>query len=140
MRHTDFRRNVPAHYSLIGLTLALSAGSATAVHADENSGFIEGSTATLNLRNAYINRNFVNPAYPNSAAPQNKAQEWTQNFILDARSGYTPGPVGFGVDVLGLYSQKLDGGKGTAGTQLLPVHGDGEPADNFGRLGVAAKA
>ncbi|MNF80249.1 Porin-like protein NicP precursor [compost metagenome] len=140
MRHTRFSRNVPAPYSLIGLALALSAGSATVAHADENSGFIEGSTATLNLRNAYINRNFVNPAYPNSAAPQNKAEEWTQNFILDARSGYTPGPVGFGVDVLGLYSQKLDGGKGTAGTQLLPVHDDGRPADNFGRLGVAAKA
>ena len=140
MRHTPFRRNVPAQYSLIGLALALGAGSTTVVHADENSGFIEGATATLNLRNAYINRNFVNPAYPTSAAPQNKAEEWTQNFILDARSGYTQGPVGFGVDVLGLYSQKLDGGKGTRGTQLLPVHGDGRPADDFGRLGVAAKA
>jgi len=140
MRHTCLRRNVPAHYSLIGLTLALGAASASLVQADENSGFIEGSTATLNLRNAYFNRNFVNPAYPTSAAPQNKAEEWTQSFILDARSGYTQGPVGLGVDVLGLYSQKLDGGKGTAGTQLLPVHDDGRPADNFGRLGVAAKA
>lgn len=140
MRHTCLRRNVPAHYSLIGLTLALGAVSASLVQADENSGFIEGSTATLNLRNAYFNRNFVNPAYPTSAAPQNKAEEWTQSFILDARSGYTQGPVGLGVDVLGLYSQKLDGGKGTAGTQLLPVHDDGRPADNFGRLGVAAKA
>ena len=39
-----------------------------------------------------------------------------------------------------MYSQKLDGGKGTAGTQLLPTGSDGEPAKNFGRLGVAAKA
>lgn len=140
MRRTIFHRNELAHHSLIGLTLAISAGSTAIVHADENSGFIEGATASLNLRNAYFNRNFVNPAYPNSAAPQNKAQEWTQNFILDARSGYTPGPIGFGVDVLGLYSQKLDGGKGTGGTQLLPIHDDGRPADNFGRLGVAAKA
>lgn len=140
MHPTVFRRNVPAHYTLIRLTLALSAASATVAHADENSGFIEGATSTLTLRNAYINRNFVNPAYPNAAAPQNKAEEWTQNFILDTRSGYTQGPVGFGVDVLGLYSQKLDGGKGTGGTQLLPIHDDGRPADNFGRLGVAAKA
>ncbi|MCB1655701.1 MAG: OprD family porin, partial [Pseudomonadales bacterium] len=85
--------------------------------------------------NAYINRNFTNPDYP-----QSKAEEWTQNFILDVKSGFTQGTVGFGIDVLGLYSQKLDGGKGTVGTQLLPTHGDGEPADNFGRLGVAAKA
>ncbi|MVV51705.1 OprD family porin [Pseudomonas sp. PB120] len=98
-------------------------------------GFLEDASANLNLRNFYINRNYTNPAYP-----QGKAEEWTQNFILDARSGFTQGFVGFGVDVLGLYSQKLDGGKGTGGTQLLPIHDDGRPADNFGRLGVALKA
>ncbi|MCF5010366.1 outer membrane porin, OprD family, partial [Pseudomonas lactis] len=97
-------------------------------------GFIDDAKATLNLRNAYFNRNFTNPTNP-----QGKAEEWTQNFILDAKSGFTQGTVGFGIDVLGLYSQKLDGGKGTAGTQLLPVHDDGRPADNFGRLGVALK-
>jgi hypothetical protein len=98
-------------------------------------GFIDDTKATLNFRNAYFNRNFTNPDNA-----QGKAEEWTQNFILDVKSGYTPGPVGFGVDVLGLYSLKLDGGKGTAGTQLLPVHREGNPADDFGRLGVAAKA
>ena len=98
-------------------------------------GFIDDSTATLTFRNAYINRNMTN-----SNNPQNKAEEWTQNFILDAKSGFTQGTVGFGVDVLGTYSLKLDGGKGTAGTQLLPIHDDGRPADDFGRLGVAAKA
>ena len=103
-------------------------------------GFIDDTKATLTLRNAYINRNYTNPDYPNSRAPQSKAEEWTQNFILDVKSGFTQGSVGFGVDVLGMYSQKLDGGKGTAGTQLLPTGSDGEPAKNFGRLGVAAKA
>jgi hypothetical protein len=98
-------------------------------------GFVEDAKASLNLRNFYINRNFVDPANP-----QGKAEEWTQSFILDARSGFTQGLVGFGVDVLGLYSVKLDGGKGTAGTHLLPVHDDGRPADDFGRLGVALKA
>jgi hypothetical protein len=44
------------------------------------------------------------------------------------------------MDVLGLYSVKLDGGRGTGGTQLLPLDHDGRPADNFGRLGVAFKA
>ena len=98
-------------------------------------GFIDDSTATLTFRNAYINRNMTN-----DNNQQNKAEEWTQNFILDAKSGFTQGTVGFGVDVLGTYSLKLDGGKGTAGTQLLPIHDDGRPADDFGRLGVAAKA
>ena len=103
-------------------------------------GFVDDTKATLNLRNAYFNRNFTNPSYPSSTAPQGKAEEWTQSFILDAKSGYTQGVVGFGVDVLGMYSVKLDGGKGTGGTQLLPIHSDGRPADDFGRLGVAAKA
>ncbi len=109
--------------------LALTTGGAMA------EGFVDDAKASLTLRNFYINRNFVDPAYP-----QGKAEEWTQNFIFDARSGYTAGVVGFGVDVLGLYSVKLDGGKGTANTQLLPVHDDGRPADDFGRLGVALKA
>lgn len=98
-------------------------------------GFVDDAKGSLNLRNFYINRNFVDGRYP-----QAKAEEWTQSFILDARSGFTQGTVGFGLDVLGLYSQKLDGGKGTANTQLLPVHDDGRPADDFGRLGVALKA
>ncbi|MFP5425578.1 MAG: OprD family porin [Gammaproteobacteria bacterium] len=96
---------------------------------------VDDSTATLNLRNFYHNRNFVDPAYP-----QAKAEEWTQSFVFDLRSGFTQGTVGLGVDVLGLYALKLDGGQGTAATQLLPVHADGSPADDFGRLGVALKA
>jgi hypothetical protein len=43
------------------------------------------------------------------------------------QSGFTQGTVGFGLDVLGLYSQKLDGGKGTGGTQLLPIHDGARP-------------
>jgi hypothetical protein len=35
---------------------------------------------------------------------------------------------------------KLDGGRGTRNTGLLPVHDDGRPADNYGRLAVAGKA
>lgn len=97
-------------------------------------GFVEDAQVDANFRNYYINRNFTESTYP-----QAKAQEWTQSIIVDARSGFTGGTVGFGLDALGLYSQKLDGGKGTTNTQLLPVHGDGRPADDFGRLAVAAK-
>ena len=97
-------------------------------------GFVDDAKATLNLRNAYFNRNFVN-----DNAAQGKAEEWTQSFILDTKSGFTQGPVGFGVDALGLLSIKLDGGKGTRGTGLLPVGSDGDPVDDFGRLAVAGK-
>ena len=117
--------------SLIAIALA----SATLPALAEESGFVEGAKVNLNLRNFYINRNFTNPT-----KAQGKAEEWTQSFILDAKSGFTQGTVGFGMDVLGLYSVKLDGGKGTGGTQLLPLDHDGRPADNFGRTNVAFKA
>ncbi|CAH0316483.1 Porin-like protein NicP [Pseudomonas sp. Bi123] len=117
--------------SLIAIALAGVALPALA----EEAGFVEGAKVNLNLRNFYINRNFTNPT-----KSQGKAEEWTQSFILDAKSGFTQGTVGFGMDVLGLYSVKLDGGKGTGGTQLLPLDHDGRPADNFGRANVAFKA
>jgi len=96
--------------------------------------FLDDAKGTLTLRNFYIHRNFVD-----DGATRSKAEEWTQSFILDLQSGYTEGPIGFGIDVLGLWSVKLDGGKGTSGTQLLPVGKDGDPADQFGRLAVAGK-
>ena len=121
----------PARHLFPGLLVMSCALPALATEG----GFVEDAKVGLNLRNFYINRNFVDPDNA-----QGKAEEWTQSFILDAKSGFTQGTVGFGVDVLGLYSVKLDGGKGTAGTHLLPVHDDGRPADDFGRLGVALKA
>lgn len=97
-------------------------------------GIFEDAKVSANFRNYYINRNFTESAYP-----QAKAEEWTQSVIMDARSGFTSGTVGFGFDAIGLYSQKLDGGKGTTNTQLLPVHDGGRPADDFGRLALAVK-
>ncbi len=124
----------PVPYTLPAVIALAIAGLALPASAEEG-GFVEGAKVNLNLRNFYINRNFTNPT-----KAQGKAEEWTQSFILDARSGFTQGTVGFGMDVLGLYSIKLDGGKGTGGTQLLPLDHDGRPADNFGRTNVAFKA
>jgi hypothetical protein len=100
-----------------------------------DSGFVEDSTAALTLRNFYINRNFVS-----DNATHSKAEEWSQAFILNSKSGFTQGPVGFGVDAIGMFAVKLDGGRGTRGAQLLPVHDDGRPADDYGRLAIAGKA
>ncbi|SIR76320.1 outer membrane porin, OprD family [Pseudomonas sp. B10] len=124
----------PVPHTLPAVIALAIAGLALPASAEEG-GFVEGAKVNLNLRNFYINRNFTNPT-----KAQGKAEEWTQSFILDARSGFTQGTVGFGMDVLGLYSVKLDGGKGTGGTQLLPLDHDGRPADNFGRTNVAFKA
>lgn len=96
-------------------------------------GFIEDTESRLALRNYFINRNYVQDA------ETSKAQAWTQAFMLDTTSGFTQGTVGFGVDVRGLLAIKLDGGRGTGGTDLLPIHDDGSQADSFGRLAIAGK-
>ncbi|WP_263262549.1 OprD family porin [Pseudomonas sp. RIT-PI-S] len=136
--HSSFARNKGFGLALLGLAVSAAALPTAAAE----SGFLEDTKATLNLRNFYFDRNFVDNG-PSVAVPgatkRGAASEWTQSFILDAKSGFTQGTVGFGVDVLGMFSVKLDGGRGTYGTQLLPVHDGNVPADDFGRLGVAGK-
>jgi len=123
----------PLSAAVFAGTLSMALGIPAAAHAAD--GFVDGTKITVNARNFYINREFRDDSINRA-----KAEEWTQSFILNIQSGYTPGPVGFGVDVLAGLAVKLDGGRGTYGTGLLPRHSDGRPADDFGRLGVAAKA
>ena len=129
---------------LLPSALALAVIAALPVGAQAG-GFVEDAKVSLNLRNYYFNRNYLNGTDPmigpaTDRQRQGQAEGWTQSFILDARSGYTEGTVGFGLDVLGLYSIKLDGNRGAANTQLMPIHDDGQAADQFGRTAVAAKA
>lgn len=99
-------------------------------------GFIEDASATLTARNYYFSRDFSDIVGPNR---QSKAEEWAQGFILNLKSGYTPGPVGFGVDAIGLLGIKLDSSPDRVNTGLLPTRESGKAADDYSRLGVAAK-
>lgn len=111
-----------------------------AAHAE---GFVEDAKVNLGLRNYYFNRNYLNGTDPVvNGERQGQASGWTQSFILDARSGYTAGTVGFGIDVLGMYAVKLDGSANTSNSGLLPEHGPAgnrNVPDEFGRTAVAAK-
>lgn len=98
-----------------------------------HAGFVEDSSATLTTTNIYLNRDF------REGDGQNKREEWGQGFWLDIQSGYTEGPVGVGLDALGLLGVKLDSGGGRTGTDLLPVQDDGGTPDEFSRLGLIAK-
>ncbi|WP_413043800.1 OprD family porin [Pseudomonas sp. YJ42] len=133
MKHLN--HNTRADRILVPTLLAASI-AALAPLAASAEGFVDDTKITVNARNFYIGREFRD----DSITDRSKAEEWTQSFILNIQSGYTPGPAGFGVDVLAGLAVKLDGGGGTYGTGLLPRHSDGRPADDFGRLGVAAKA
>lgn len=97
-------------------------------------GFVDDSHAELALRNYYFDRNYL------GQTPQAAAREWAQGFILNINSGFSDGPVGFGLDAKGMLGVKLDSSPDRAGTGLLPfdrvTH---EPADSYSELGLTGK-
>ncbi|UVE48174.1 OprD family porin [Pseudomonas chlororaphis] len=117
--------------SLAAASLALGTGLPAWA---EDGDFFKDAKTDLVLRNYYFNRDFRDPG-----AAKSKVEEWAQGFILKFNSGYTPGVVGFGLDGIAMFGVKLDSGRGTSGSELLPMHDDGRAADNYGRAGVAAK-
>jgi hypothetical protein len=124
MRKTSLALAVAA--STLGLSLSQVA------YAD----LIGDSTATLEARNFYFNRDFRDSANTSS----HKSEEWAQGFILRANSGFTEGTVGFGADAIGMFGFKLDSGDGTAGSGLLVPDGSSKGSqDNNSDLAVAAK-
>lgn len=109
----------------------LAAGLSTGASA----AFVEDSSANLQMRNFYFDRDF------HDGPGQSQAQEWAQGFILRMKSGYTDGPVGFGLDATGMAGYKLDSGPGRSGTGLLPRDPlTKEPVDEYSKFGLAAKA
>ncbi|AVU76580.1 OprD family porin [Pseudomonas sp. Fig-3] len=96
--------------------------------------FLADSKASLELRNFYFNAD-----YRQEDANQSKREEWAQGFLLNYESGFTEGPVGFGIDAIGLLGVKLDSGPDRQNSGLLPV-GDDKAPDEYSQLGVTAKA
>lgn len=124
-------------------TLALAVAVGVAATQAGAAGFIEDSKATLKLRNFYINND-----NRNQGAASNYQEEWGQGFQLDYTSGFTQGPVGFGVDAIGLLGVRLDSGKGRHGNPtsanyggtVFPTDSDGRAVSDFSSLGATAKA
>ncbi|KIY42136.1 porin [Pseudomonas sp. 10-1B] len=95
--------------------------------------FFADSKADLELRNFYFNSDYRQPN-----ARQSKREEWAQGFILNFESGFTEGPVGFGIDALGMLGVKLDSGPDRQNSGLLPV-GDEHAPDDYSKLGLTGK-
>lgn len=98
-------------------------------------GFVEDSSMDLLYRNFYFYRNFLN----RPAGTQNYAEEWAHALMLNYKSGYTAGTVGWGIDLQGYVAQKLDGGPGRVGSGLMPVGSDGHPRDDQQRVNPVVK-
>ncbi|MGK9066602.1 OprD family porin [Stutzerimonas chloritidismutans] len=112
------------------LSLPLSMGAEAA------SDFITDSSATVLLHNYYMDRDYKDSE---NAALKSELREWAQGITLDFKSGYTEGPIGFGIDLHSMNGIKLDSSPDRAGTQLIPVNSEGRSEDAFSILGGSAK-
>ncbi len=97
-------------------------------------GFLDDSHGTLTLRNYYMDRDYKDEG------AKTATREWAQGFIMNAESGFTQGPVGFGLDARALVGVKLDSSPDRSGTELLPASAsDGRAADEYSRLALTGK-
>ncbi|PNG07643.1 outer membrane porin, OprD family [Stutzerimonas stutzeri] len=114
----------------------LCASIALSIAGPASAAFLDDSKASVELRNFYMNRDFRE-----SGASQSKADEWAQGLIMKIESGYTEGPVGFGLDAVGLLGIKLDSSPDRSGTGILQRDRESRRAqDDYGSAGLTAKA
>uniref|UniRef100_UPI00403875DE OprD family porin n=1 Tax=Pseudomonas bambusae TaxID=3139142 RepID=UPI00403875DE len=115
------------HYPLRKLFVAMSATASVTAYAGDDqaaeAGFVEGASLTVDLKNYYFNHDRHNG--------QQDSKEWAQGFIGVFQSGFTQGPVGFGVDAIATLGVKLDGGGGSGGSSILPTTAPNPAKDNL---------
>src|SRR5690554_4702328 len=89
------------------ITLATAGSILLAAPSLATADFINDSTANLGFRNLYMNQDTRSGASTNATKTK---EEWSQAIILDYKSGFTEGTIGFGVDVYAATGIKLDSG------------------------------
>lgn len=92
---------------------------------------VHAAEAVVLARNYLIHNDFRN----DSPAGKSLTHEWAQGFIGNFSGDVTPGAVGLGVDLHGFLGVKLDGGRGHAGTGLLPVDSNHDNRSNYASAG-----
>ncbi|SFB29143.1 OprD family porin [Azotobacter beijerinckii] len=139
-----FNKKNPACAASLTLVLAIPAVAA------DGEGFLEGATVNVLNRNIYFSQDFRHGDTfnnPQTGEKKHLRAEWAHGVIANFESGFTPGMVGFGLDVRGQFGFKMDGGdgrvgNGMAGNGIIPRRGydfDGKPKSQFGRTDVALK-
>ena len=104
------------------------------------SGFLEDTTAKIESRTVYFNRDFRDGRTSNDQGAS-KREESAQGFILNLQSGYTEGTVGFGIDAAGMLGFQLDSSPDRSNSGLLPSSGN-DPRGSKGqyaKMGLTAK-
>ncbi|MBL0796305.1 OprD family porin [Pseudomonas sp. B7] len=115
----------------------LCAGFTAQVQASD---FFEDTTAKIESRTVYFNRDFRD-GHTSSDQGASKREESAQGFILNLQSGYTEGTVGFGIDALGMAGFQLDSSPDRSNSGLLPSSGDNPRGSKgqYAKMGLTAK-
>lgn len=114
-------------WSSLLLAASLLPTAALAEPSTDKNGFFEGAEASVLLRHTYWNRDWKDGV--------DDVNTWAQGVIATFSSGFTEGPVGFGVDAFGLLGIRLDGGQ----NDMFPNR-DKHREDSLGQAGAALKA
>ncbi|MCU4414539.1 OprD family porin [Acinetobacter sp. WU_MDCI_Axc73] len=125
--------------TLAVLVNAALISSAYASEQSEAKGFVEGASASVLLRNGFIQRDKKNGFEDTNS--------WLQSVMLNLESGFTQGPVGFAAGVVGDFSFKL-GDNYHAGNSMIALKNNGardangrvDPYDQWTRGGGYVKA
>ena len=116
------------------LKCAMAAAAGVCTIGTAQADFADDSHLTLGLRNFYVDRDFKQ-----DNAPKSRTGSWSQGFDLQFKSGWTDGPLQFGLDVGGQFAYRLDGSKDRSPDGVLPVQTDGSPVKDYGRANATAK-
>lgn len=137
----DFRVLLMAGVA-IGNPLIATADEAMATQA-QAPGFIDGSHLGLNLRHYYANQHTRRSTYLGvkkaDGLERTRIREtWVQTAMLNYSSGYTQGPIGFGLDASLFSAINLERGHGRVanGGDRVLVDSDGDAVPTWSRLGV----
>jgi hypothetical protein len=96
--------------------------------------FIDQASVSISSKNYYLDRSF------SDYKPLPGAQDWAQGLIVKYQSAYTPGILGFGLDLQSLTSIKLQGNSKYLASGLLPTQpGSRKREDSASELGFTVK-
>lgn len=114
------------------------------VHAQEQ-GFLDDSSLTLNTRQWYSHEVGHKATYfklqtPDGVRMLRDRTAWLEGFRLDFVSGFTQGPVKYGLDLSTFSAVALERSRIAAagGSNRLLVDKDGDVVDDWSKLGIAA--
>ncbi|MEN0105200.1 MAG: OprD family outer membrane porin, partial [Pseudomonas sp.] len=142
---------ISRHLSFFSLPLSILL-TTTSLHAAAEeqgqagaSGFIEGQSLGLSTRNFAAQErrqdswHFNIPKSDGSREPTYDRSTWVQGTQLNYSSGYSQGPVGFGLDVGAFAAVNLERGKGAiaGGGNRTLAENDGRGVAEWSKLGVA---